>query len=60
MYLSPRILHGQRPKIISRYCHFLDSSSFHSSDGAKEKLKDKSENKRSVARPKIKNKEKGM
>ena len=57
---SQDISHGQRPKIISRYCHFLDSSSFHSSDGVKEKLKDKSDNKRSASRPKIKNKEKGM
>ena len=52
--------HGQRLKTISIYCHFLDSSSVHSSDGAKEKLKDKSENKINVSRLKIKNKEKGM
>ena len=52
--------HGQRLKTISIYCHFLDSSSVHSSDGVKEKLKDKSENKINVSRLKIKNKEKGM
>ena len=60
MYLSSKISHGQRLKNISIYCHFLDSSSVHSSDGVKEKLKDKSENKINVSRLKIKNKEKGM